>query len=77
MNAENKTDPTNAAGCSSCNGCKYQNLEPAGWCYMFRDKPETLPCSQHDKFADQRKAMGTLVRKRPDLLALMIMGISN
>lgn len=66
-----------AARCEACNGCQYQRMESAGWCYMFRDQPADLPCGQHDKFAQERKAMGSLVRKRPELLALMIMGMSN
>ena len=75
---ENVDECSRACGCSACDGCKYQHLESeGGWCYMFRDEPQTLPCGQHDKFAAERTAMGSLVRKNPQILALMIMGMSR
>ena len=79
MSSENsQSSAPSASRCSACDGCKYQHLETdGGWCYMFRDQPETLPCGQHDKFAAERKAMGSLVRKNPQILALMIMGMSR
>ena len=79
MSSENgQSSAPSASRCSACDGCKYQHLESeGGWCYMFRDEPETLPCGQHDKFAAERKAMGSLVRKNPQILALMIMGMSR
>jgi len=33
----------------------------------------TLPCSQHDKFAEERKKMGNILRKKPEMLSLMIL----
>jgi hypothetical protein len=67
-------DKSVASSCSACDGCKYQHLDSEnGWCYMFRNKPETLPCGQHDKFSAKRKATGSLVRKNPQMLAFMIM----
>lgn len=79
MSSENgQSSAPSASRCSACDGCKYQHFESdGGWCYMFRDQPETLPCGQHDKFAAERKVMGSLVRKNPQILALMIMGMSR
>jgi hypothetical protein len=63
---------------SACAGCRHSgNGEGSDYCYMFRDAPENLPCGQHDKFAEERSGMGSLVRRRPEILAMIIGGISN
>lgn len=52
-----KTD--NALNHRGCDGCQHQrNAEKGSFCYMFANKPEELPCSQHDSFESQRKKMG-------------------
>lgn len=71
-------NPLYAQTCLECFGCRHRVLQPDdGWCYMFRERPEVLPCSQHDKFSAERKTMGRLIRTRPQLLAFMIAAISD
>ncbi len=53
-----KTKAKFATDCELCAGCQHTNGDGDSWCYMFREAPETLPCSQHDKFADLRKRVG-------------------
>ena len=48
----------NAAQFSECEGCKHREYKTPFFCYMFKDKPEKLPCGQHDKYAEQRKING-------------------
>ena len=63
---------------SKCEGCRHHNEEQDGdYCYLFRDAPEELPCKQHDKFEVEQKAMTSLVKKRPEILAMMINSFSN
>lgn len=69
---------TKAADCGACAGCQWQyNPAGNGWCYMLKQRPDTLPCSQHDKFEPVRKKMTSLVCERPEILAMMIGHISN
>lgn len=82
MKTTDKSPPNSpqqqAKSCNSCDGCKYQHFEvDSGWCYMFKDRPENLPCAQHDKFEEKRKEMSSVVRNHPQILALMIMGMSH
>lgn len=49
---------TNSSDNEKCTGCKHITNNLMGFCYMFSDKPEVLPCGQHDKYAEQRKANG-------------------
>ena len=44
----------NCLTCKECNGCKHQLLEEGGWCYMFKDKPQKVPCAQHDVYASNK-----------------------
>jgi hypothetical protein len=39
---------------------------------MFEDKPETVPCGQHDKYASIRKATGRMVKANPFMLHLLM-----
>lgn len=41
-----------------CNGCRHQLSDQGGFCYMFEREPDILPCAQHDKYADLRRANG-------------------
>jgi hypothetical protein len=41
---------------------------------MFLDAPVMLPCTQHDKFKETREMLSAVVRKRPEILAMMVMG---
>ncbi len=66
-----------ASSCSACDGCKHQDIEEDGWCYMFRDRPDELPCGQHDKFDGQRRSMGKLILKYPQLLTILVMGMDD
>jgi hypothetical protein len=50
-----------------CEGCRHIKSDNDDFCYMFRHKPEVLPCGQHDKFAEIRKKGGELLRKNPIL----------
>jgi len=52
----------------ACNKCKHQENIMNQWCYMFIDKPEVLPCGQHDKFAVERAITGHLIKKYPSLM---------
>ena len=54
-----------------CNGCQHQE-QNENWCYMFKNAPAVLPCAQHDKYAEVRKAIGRLIRKNPLVLMAMI-----
>ena len=63
------------APCSPCDGCQWQHAGEAGnYCYMFLDAPVMLPCTQHDKFKETREMLSAVVRKRPEILAMMVMG---
>lgn len=59
---------TNATECEACNGCKHQNHLDDGWCYMFENAPDDLPCAQHDKFEVKRKVTCAIVGRHPVLL---------
>jgi hypothetical protein len=42
-----------------CNNCKHQAwAEDNNWCYMFSSRPDSLPCGQHDRFAEMRRKNG-------------------
>jgi hypothetical protein len=41
---------------------------------MFQSAPIMLPCTQHDKFKETRDMLSAVVRKRPAILAMMVMG---
>jgi len=56
-----------------CKQCSHDILVPGQWCYMFKDKPEKLPCGQHDKFASIRKVTGEAIKKNPALLMGIVM----
>jgi len=61
--------------CSACDGCQWQDRgENGNYCYMFETPPIMLPCTQHDKFKDARDMIASIVRDRPEILALMAMG---
>ena len=36
-----------------------------------------LPCTQHDKFKETRDMISAVVRKRPEILTMMVMGFSE
>ncbi len=77
MNEEREKD-SSASRCSSCDGCQWQHEGEAGnWCYMFESAPETLPCTQHDKYEVEREAVTAIVRKHPSILSLLSMTISE
>jgi hypothetical protein len=57
-----------------CEGCSHAKHQEEGFCYMFEQQPEELPCGQHDKFKEVRRATGELIRKHPLILAGMIGG---
>jgi len=40
-----------------CTSCKHRGTKH-GWCYMFTQKPEEVPCGQHDMYAKQREENG-------------------
>jgi hypothetical protein len=65
-----------AADCQLCDGCKYQRLGDEGWCYMFSEQPESLPCTQHDMFASARAAVGDMLRRRPHILVMLAMAMN-
>lgn len=67
-----------ATSCSSCDGCQWQHEgEAKNWCYMFAAAPTQLPCTQHDKFEGERRAMGAMIRKCPAIIPMVVMGISE
>ena len=67
-----------AATCSACDGCQWQREgEPGNWCYMFEHRPQMLPCTQHDKFKETRDMISAVVRKRPEILTMMVMAYSE
>ena len=43
---------------------------------MFESAPDH-PCTQHDKFEGERRAMGAMIRKFPAIIPMMVMGISE
>lgn len=62
-----------AKNCSDCDGCQWQDIgDENGWCYMFEDEPENLPCSQHDKFAVDREIFELIVKKNPIILPMIV-----
>lgn len=71
-------DSLGAASCSACDGCQWQHEGESGdWCYMFGYRPVMLPCTQHDKFKETRDMISAVVRKRPEILAMMAMAHSE
>lgn len=40
---------------------------------MFQVAPVMLPCTQHDKFKETRDMLSAVVRKRPEILAMMVL----
>lgn len=66
-----------AASCEACNGCQHQNHSDGGWCYMFENPPETLPCGQHDKFELERQITGRLIQRCPIILYGFIIPING
>jgi len=61
--------------CLDCSHSKH--ADEVNYCYMFEKAPETLPCGQHDKFAEVRKMTGRLITKHPEILAMMITSMSK
>ena len=61
----------NANNCEECQRCRYRDGD-GGWCYMFRDRPDELPCPQHNKYDNQRRIVSDLVLHNPLLLAGMV-----
>ncbi len=60
-----------------CAGCQRRpDAAPGCHCYMFREAPAELPCTQHDKFAAERAAVTALMRAQPGLLTLFVMSVS-
>lgn len=55
-----------------CEGCSHIENNAGEFCYMFRDRPETLPCGQHDKYAEVRKKNGEMIRKNPALFIELV-----
>jgi len=53
----------NSYNTKNCEGCKHISDNNHEWCYMFKDAPISLPCGQHDKYAEQRKANGEYIYK--------------
>ena len=53
---------------TECKGCRHAVTECDGFCYMFEEKPERLPCGQHDKFKAQRDANAKIFAKNPKLV---------
>jgi hypothetical protein len=62
-----------------CDGCQHiRNADDfVGFCYMFDEEPETLPCGQHDKYKEVRKATAKRIRKNPLILHLLAMEIQS
>jgi len=60
-----------------CLGCSHRLDDQDGFCYMFRDKPEELPCCQHDKYSKARKTMGKIFKKSPMLGAMLSIALSE
>lgn len=61
-----------------CTGCIWRVDEnPSAWCGMFRERPETLPCCQHDKFEIERSITGHMIRRNPMILIGMIQTTFN
>ncbi len=56
-----------------CIGCSNNRPSSTDYCYMFEEKPATIPCGQHDKYKDMRQATGRLLRVSPFLVHLMTM----
>jgi hypothetical protein len=44
---------------------------------MFEKAPSFLPCGQHDKFAEARRATGSLIRKNPAILMQILHGLGG
>lgn len=55
-----------------CRGCRHDIPTDHNFCYMFEKQPEQLPCGQHDKYDQMRKAFGKLLLKNPFLMHLVI-----
>jgi hypothetical protein len=50
----------------ACSGCKHQGTPSnTDFCYMFEDKPDILPCGQHDKYKEHRQLTGRMIRRNP------------
>lgn len=58
-----------------CDGCNHQrkSLDFVGYCYMFDEEPETLPCGQHDKYKEVRQATAALIAKHPFMVHLLVL----
>lgn len=57
---------------SKCDGCRHNIPSSTDFCYMFEKEPEELPCGQHDKYYQMRKAFGRLLLKNPFLMHMVI-----
>lgn len=55
----------NSFNLGMCEGCTHMKNDNEDFCYMFKQKPENLPCWQHDKFNEIRKRSGALLLKNP------------
>ena len=56
-----------------CKECQYAfTKEKDLFCYMFKDKPNVIPCKQHDKFIAERKIMSMLFKKYPIQMKFML-----
>ena len=55
-----------------CDNCKHQHRNEGVFCYMFDKKPRDLPCGQHDKFRELRKATGKAILRNPLILMAMV-----
>lgn len=58
-----------------CNGCKHKGLATTEtcFCYMFDNKPEIIPCGQHDKYEVERRLTGAMMRKHPFMTQLLVL----
>ena len=59
-------DILKAINCKECEGCKHRFAKEEDlFCYMFKDKPNIVPCGQHNKYEIERNVMGMLFKKYP------------
>jgi len=62
----------NSISCAGCEGCQHRLTVVNQWCYMFRDKPEKVPCGQHDKFRLHREITGRMLKKHPEMFLAFV-----
>lgn len=67
----------NASNCSACDGCSHRSTYQVGWCYMFVEPPDVMPCAQHDKYEVERAVMGKMIQRCPALLYPMVANLTT